>query len=93
MSNVDQISARVDRLEGDHRALPVAFGAAFVVLLAIFGGGFMAIASKLDAGFAASAQRDEAITASIAEVRTDVAVLKERVPARSATSRDAVPLD
>ncbi len=72
-------SDRIGTLERDHRALLMAFGAAFVVLLTIFGGGFIAISSKIDAGFAASAQRDEATTASIAELRTDVAVLKADV--------------
>ena len=81
----DQLSNRVDRLENDHRALLIAFGAAFVILLGAFGGGFIFLAGKLDTGFSQVSQKIDTTNAVSAQIQSDVAVLKER------TARDAAP--
>ena len=93
MSSRDHLTARVDRLESDHRALLIAFGAAFVVLIGVFGAGYLAISGQLNSGFNASAERDAATTASIAALRTDVAVLKERSDRANPPTRGAPQLD
>lgn len=93
ISEREQIAGRVDRLESDHRFLLGSFGAAFVFLIVMFGSGYLALAAKIDSGFSASAQRSEALAASLSEVRTDVAVLKERMASQPAPSREPGRLD
>lgn len=78
MMGRDQISERVQRLESDHRALLMAFGAAFVILIGTFGAGYLALAAKIDAGFAQVGQKADTLSTAISQVHTDVAVLKER---------------
>jgi len=93
MSERGQIAGRVDRLESDHRFPLGAFGAAFVFLILMFGSGYLALAAKIDSGFSASAQRSEALAASLAEVRTDVAVLTERMASQPEPSPEPGHLD
>ncbi len=69
---------RIARLESDHRALLVAFGAAFVILIGTLGGGYLALANKIDSGFSGAAQKSDALTAQVADIKTDVAVLTDR---------------
>jgi outer membrane murein-binding lipoprotein Lpp len=84
----DPLAGRVDRLEGDHRALLIAFGAAFVIIIGAFAAGYIALAAKIDAGFAQSAQRTEGLSSNIAELKTDVAILRERSEQRAPSSAD-----
>lgn|GEM_PF-5012458 len=72
------LEKRISTLEGDHRALLVAFGAAFVILIAAFAGGYLALSNQISSGFDRIGNKLDAMSADIAQTKTDVAVLEER---------------
>ena len=72
------IDKRVSTLEGDHRALLIAFGAAFVILITALGGGYLALSNQISSGFDRAGTKFDVISSDIAQTKTDIAVLEER---------------
>lgn len=72
------IEKRVSTLEGDHRALMIAFGAAFVILISAFGGGYLALSNQISSGFDRVGTKLDVMSGDIAQTKTDIAVLEER---------------
>ncbi|WP_396593757.1 hypothetical protein [Brevundimonas sp. R86498] len=69
-------SDRIGTLERDHRALLLAFGAAFVFIIVMFGAGYLSLAAKLDAGFDRVSSKIDLMASEVSGLKADVAVLK-----------------
>lgn len=72
------LEKRVSTLEGDHRTLLIAFGAAFVILIGAFGGGYLALSTQMSSGFDRLGSKLDVISSDAAATKTHVAVLDER---------------
>ncbi|MBX9614088.1 MAG: hypothetical protein K2X25_00700 [Caulobacteraceae bacterium] len=80
-------SDRIGTLERDHRALLLAFGAAFVFIIVMFAAGYLSLAAKLDAGFDRVSSKIDLMASDVSAVKADVAVLKANAGAASDPDR------
>lgn len=69
-------SDRIGTLEKDHRALLLAFGAAFVFIIVMFAARYLSLSARMDAGFDRVSAKIDLLASTTADIKADVAVLK-----------------
>lgn len=89
---------RIGTLEKDHRALLVAFGAAFLFIIVMFASGYLALSARMDAGFDRVSSKVDVLSAKVdllasatSDIKADVAVLKAATESGKATQNRQTP--
>lgn len=70
-------------LEGRINRIETAAVGAFIFLIVTFGGGYVLLSNQQAANTAAITSKLDALSAQVGDVKTDVAVLKERTAPKS----------